>query len=93
MELPPLPPSEHALQLMQLPQNPLVEGEQFPFLMYNPMITDQDEDQGLFDLAMPDLMAGADDWAFQGVDTTFFHRLIGNNAMDQGGWESSWSGL
>jgi hypothetical protein len=35
-----------------------------------------------YDVAMPDIMASADDWAFQGVDTAFFDSLINGRTTD-----------
>lgn len=52
-----------------------------PFLCYNPIIPPHEVEGDLFgyDSAMPDLpdlMAGTDAWAFQGVDATVFDNLI-----------------
>ncbi|KAH8819331.1 hypothetical protein F5884DRAFT_864887, partial [Xylogone sp. PMI_703] len=82
--------SELAQQMVQIPQHLPMGGEQLPFLMYHPMAAYQDKEQNLFDLAMPDLMAGADDWAFQGIDTTFFDSLTSGHTLNPVSWDGAW---
>ncbi|RFU27315.1 hypothetical protein B7463_g9035, partial [Scytalidium lignicola] len=86
---PPGPLSEHALQLMQVPQHLPVGGEQLPFLMYRQITAYQDKEGNPYGIQMPDLMAGADDWAFQGVDTAFFDTLISGNTSNPVGWDGA----
>lgn len=47
-------------------------------------INSEDLCETLFDTPMPDIMAGAEDWAFQGVDTAFFDSLMGCMDVNQG---------
>ncbi|KAK9446501.1 uncharacterized protein V1518DRAFT_423675 [Limtongia smithiae] len=55
------------------------------FMKYHPVAANQDKD-----MDMPDLMATAEDWAFQGVDTTFFQMLTVGLGAYQGISEDQW---
>ncbi|KAL2832042.1 hypothetical protein BDW59DRAFT_157512 [Aspergillus cavernicola] len=48
--------------------------------------------QDQIDLEMPDLMATADNWAFQGVDSAFFDALMSGNPASQGTEDEAWGG-
>ncbi|KAM0430075.1 hypothetical protein ACHAPT_006081 [Fusarium lateritium] len=66
---------------IQLPQHLLISDE-------GSML--QQTELDMFDIPMPDLMADAGDWAFQGVDTAFFDSLMSCQMMDEQGWNSTW---
>ncbi|KAH9205036.1 hypothetical protein DL95DRAFT_451425 [Leptodontidium sp. 2 PMI_412] len=79
-----------------LQQNPTVGHlftghEQLPFPV-NPLITLQDMDEyPNYDLAMPDLIAGPEDWAFQGVDASFFDSVMNGYTASQPVRNGDWS--
>ncbi|EMT71745.1 hypothetical protein FOC4_g10010262 [Fusarium odoratissimum] len=50
----------------------------------------QNQELETFDLPMPDFMADAAYWAFQGVDAAFFNSLINGQVADPDAWNSSW---
>ncbi|KAI3579655.1 hypothetical protein IWW34DRAFT_697689 [Fusarium oxysporum f. sp. albedinis] len=50
----------------------------------------QNKELETFDLPMPDVMADAAYWAFQGVDAAFFNSLINGQVADPDAWNSSW---
>ncbi|EXK27748.1 hypothetical protein FOXG_10247 [Fusarium oxysporum f. sp. lycopersici 4287] len=50
----------------------------------------QNQELETFDLPMPDVMADAAYWAFQGVDAAFFNSLINGQVADPDAWNSSW---
>ncbi|KAH7109516.1 hypothetical protein EDB81DRAFT_929624 [Dactylonectria macrodidyma] len=84
-----LPLDAPSTMLAQLQQHPLAEDEQRPST-HDPITQGENEQQGLFDLHMPDIMADIDEWAFQGVDTAFFDSLMSGVAANQGGWDGHW---
>ncbi|KAK6856589.1 Transcription factor [Apiospora arundinis] len=49
-------------------------------------ITEKDPSDFCLDVPMPDMMAGSEEWAFQGVDTTFFDSLIGGGSSPDLSW-------
>lgn len=57
---------------------PMQVEQPLPFMYYDPMVPTPQSEGELFgyDVAMPDLMAGTDGWAFQGVDATVFDNLM-----------------
>ncbi|KAK9241589.1 hypothetical protein V1506DRAFT_196438 [Lipomyces tetrasporus] len=84
----------HPVQPLQPQQLPLPGGPQIPFSVYHlANIHQQGEQETLFDLPMPDLMAGAEDWAFQGVDAAFFDSLTGGAGTSLINWDTHWSGI
>ncbi|KAF1999788.1 hypothetical protein P154DRAFT_599987 [Amniculicola lignicola CBS 123094] len=69
-------------------QFPLSGG---PDLVYHMANYYQEDQSGMeFDMPMPDLMAGTEDWAFQGVDTAYFAGLVGGGEFNTGDWEAIW---
>ncbi|KAH7142058.1 hypothetical protein EDB81DRAFT_797834 [Dactylonectria macrodidyma] len=82
--------SDPAPQLMQLPQHLLIADEGIPHPMSNFTTTHQNEQLEMLDLPMPDIMADAADWAFQGVDITFFNSLINGDVTSQGAWDGDY---
>ncbi|KAH8654839.1 hypothetical protein BGZ61DRAFT_193461 [Ilyonectria robusta] len=83
-------PSDLALHLGQLPQHPFIADEGFGHPMGNFATTQQNEQLEMFDLPMPDVMADAADWAFQGVDITFFNNLINGDVTNQDAWDGNY---
>lgn len=84
---PPGPTSVSTVHLTEMPG-------QRPFTpQFSSHVNDTLEQQYLY----PGLTAGADDWAFQGVDMAFFDSLIGTSGAesfgaDGGGW-TNWEGV
>ncbi|KAL4945903.1 hypothetical protein BDV06DRAFT_173947 [Aspergillus oleicola] len=85
-------PSSYGSVLQQISPNDQV---QIP-LGHSPFPPSQpDSYQGSycqFDTDMPDLMASANDWAFQGVDSTFFNALFAGNQPSQATDDEVWGG-
>ncbi len=52
-------------------------------LVYYPGLPSSGEQEETFDMEMPDFMADAGSWAFQGVDTAFFDSLMSGHASDK----------
>lgn len=63
-------------------------SDQNPFFVCGPLAAFRPDIQSGYDTAMPDLMAGPDLWAFQGVDTVFFDSLIGGSVGDEFTWDN-----
>ncbi|KAH8896880.1 hypothetical protein GQ53DRAFT_838337 [Thozetella sp. PMI_491] len=80
------------IELVQNHSNTLVEDRQVDFPISQQLVVLQDPGQSHFDLAMPDLIADVEDWAFQGVDAAFFESLISGSIDEQTGWDATWSG-
>lgn len=55
-----------------------------------PLVTFQ-ADFASQNLEMTDFVAESDEWALQGVDTTFFDAVMKGNVPNQGIWDESWS--
>ncbi|KAB5525548.1 hypothetical protein GE09DRAFT_473862 [Coniochaeta sp. 2T2.1] len=55
-----------------------------PLFVCGPLVAFRPDGQ---DEMMPDLMAGPEDWAFQGVDTVFFDSLSGGGVGGGFGWD------
>ncbi|KAF2688996.1 hypothetical protein K458DRAFT_331718 [Lentithecium fluviatile CBS 122367] len=70
-------------QTTQLQRDFQQDQVQIPSSMYHSTsIPHEDQSRQIFDLPMPDIMAGVDDWAFQGVDTAFFDSLMSGTGND-----------
>lgn len=84
--------SVQSVQSVQPPQHIHASNGQLSWQLNQPSFTFSWEDFSQFDTEMPDLMATAEDWAFQGVDSTFFDTLVNGNvigqAIDNQNWDS-----
>ncbi|KAK2764479.1 hypothetical protein FQN54_009174 [Arachnomyces sp. PD_36] len=71
----------HQMQVSQQLPSP---NDPFPPPWGQPRMIVQNEESRQFDLQMPSLMTGADDWVFQGVDSAFFDSFFSNNSTGYG---------
>ncbi|CAH0024417.1 unnamed protein product [Clonostachys rhizophaga] len=68
-------PATTSSATFDLPRHP-VEREEQVFSDYNPSMIQENAEMVFLDFAMPDLIAEANDWAFQGVDSAFFDSVM-----------------
>ncbi|KAJ9157271.1 Fungal transcriptional regulatory protein, N-terminal [Pleurostoma richardsiae] len=86
---------EQSWQAGFVPPHPQQDGPPHDQIVL-PLISFQNEAHGgVPHVAMPTLVAGAEDWAFQGVDATFFDSVLRGDMADQVMWDAdgSWSFL
>lgn len=65
-------------------QHEQMAGVTQPFLSFEADYMDEN-------MAMPDFIAEAEDWAFQGVDATFFDVLMKGDAANGINWDLNWT--
>ncbi|KAK7214051.1 hypothetical protein V2G26_021229 [Clonostachys chloroleuca] len=66
---------------LDLPQRPGVREEEL-FSSYNPSMVQESAGMDFLDFSMPDLIADANDWAFQGVDSAFFDSVMAGYTVE-----------
>ncbi|CAG9990284.1 unnamed protein product [Clonostachys byssicola] len=66
---------------LDLPRRPGVREEEI-FSTYNPSMIQESAGMDFLDFAMPDLIAEANDWAFQGVDSAFFDSVMAGYTLE-----------
>lgn len=82
--------TSQSAQSVRPPQHIPPSNGQLPLPLNHSSVTFSWEDFSELDLEMPDLLATADDWAFQGVDATFFDALVNGNAISQATNNQNW---
>ncbi|KAL7904693.1 hypothetical protein GGI35DRAFT_462410 [Trichoderma velutinum] len=81
--------SELARQPLVLPRDISACDGQLP-VVYYPGLPRSGEQEEAFDVQMPDFMADAGSWAFQGVDTAFFDSLMSGHVFDETCRDGDW---